>query len=132
VEGWALYTELMMREQGFFTDERHVMGQLDNRLFRAARIVVDTSLHSGDMTFDEAVAFMLERTSLSEPTARAEVARYCAWPTQASSYLTGSLVIEQLRDQWFAHGKGDLRMFHDRLAGAGSMPVSLHADALAL
>jgi uncharacterized protein (DUF885 family) len=131
-EGWALYAELMMREQGFFADPRHEMGQLDNRLFRAARIVVDTSLHSGEMTFDDAVTFMLERTSLSEPTARAEVGRYCAWPTQASSYLTGSLEIERLRDQWFAENRGDLRTFHDQLAGAGCMPVPLHAAALAL
>ena len=57
-EGWALYAELMMREQGFFSDPPHELAHLDARLFRAARIVVDTSLHCGDMTFDEAVAFM--------------------------------------------------------------------------
>ena len=53
-EGWALYAEHMMREQGFFTDPRHELYQVEALLFRAARIVVDTSLHAGDMTLDEA------------------------------------------------------------------------------
>ncbi len=82
-EGWALYAERMMREQGFFTDLRHEMMQHEATIFRAARIVVDTSLHMGEMSWDEAVTYMVERTALTEPTARAEVTRYCAWPTQA-------------------------------------------------
>ena len=55
-EGWALYVEQMMREQGFFTDPRHELCQLEFRLFRAARIIVDTSLHCGEMTIEEAGA----------------------------------------------------------------------------
>ena len=92
-EGWALYAEGMMRDAGFFTPEQE-LGQLEARLFRAARIVVDTSLHTGEMSVDEAVAFMHERALLPLPTARSEVARYCAWPTQASAYLTGAMAIE--------------------------------------
>ncbi len=57
-EGWALYAERMMREQGFFTDLRHEMNQYEATIFRAARIVVDTSLHLGEMSWDEAVDFM--------------------------------------------------------------------------
>ena len=53
-EGWALYAERMMREQGFFTDLRHELYQYEATLFRAARIVVDTSLHMGEMSLDEA------------------------------------------------------------------------------
>ena len=59
-----------MREQGFFTDPRHEMYQFEATIFRAARIVVDTSLHMGEMTFDEAVAFMRATPALTEPTAR--------------------------------------------------------------
>jgi uncharacterized protein (DUF885 family) len=129
-EGWALYVETMMREQGFFTDPRAELCHLEARIFRAARIVVDTSLHGGEMTFEEAVAFMTAKTSLTEPTARAEVARYCAWPTQAASYLTGALEIERIRARWFAENRGDLRTFHDRLAGAGSLPLALAERAL--
>ena len=129
-EGWALYAELMMREQGFFTDPRHELMHLKDRLFRAARIVVDTSLHAGDLTPDDAVRFMMDKVGMPEPTARAEVNRYCAWPTQASSYLTGSLEIERIRRRWFDEERGDLRAFHDGIAGLGCMPVALHERAL--
>jgi uncharacterized protein (DUF885 family) len=129
VEGWALYTERMMREQGFFTDPSQDLCHLAARIFRAARIVADTSLHCGDMTFDEAVAYMHTNSPLTEAVARVEVTRYCAWPTQAASYLTGSLEIERLRERWLAEGNG-LRDFHDRIAGSGGMPVALAEQAL--
>jgi uncharacterized protein (DUF885 family) len=133
-EGWALYAERMMREQGFFTDLRHEMFQYEATIFRAARIVVDTSLHMGEMTWDEAVAFMLEHTALTEPTAKAEVTRYCAWPTQASSYLTGCLEIVRIRDAFFAaRGASDtdsLRAFHDGITRSGGLPIALAERAV--
>ena len=130
IEGWGLYAEHVMREQGFFTDPRQEMSQVEATIFRAARIIVDTSLHIGDMSFDEAVDFMRTKANLPEPTARAEVARYCAWPTQASAYLTGSVEIERLRRRWFEDDRGDLREFHDAIARVGCMPVALHERAL--
>ena len=130
VEGWALYAEAMLREQGFFTDPRHELCQVDARLFRAARIVVDTSLHLGEMTVGEAVEFMSEHTSLSLPTAKAEVMRYCALPTQAASYLTGALEIARIRDQWMADARGTLRDFHDAIGGSGRLPLALAERAV--
>jgi uncharacterized protein (DUF885 family) len=127
-EGWALYVEGMMRDAGFFTTEQE-LGQLEARLFRAARIVVDTSLHTGEMSVDEAVAFMHDKALVPLPTARSEVARYCAWPTQASAYLTGAMAIERARDEWVAAG-GGLRAFHDALAHSGCMPVPLAVRAI--
>jgi uncharacterized protein (DUF885 family) len=133
-EGWALYAERMMREQGFFSDLRHEMNQYEATIFRAARIVVDTSLHMGEMSWDHAVAFMTSRTGLTEPTARAEVTRYCAWPTQASSYLTGCLEIVRIREAFFAaHGSSDtdaLRAFHDGITSSGGLPISLAERAV--
>jgi len=133
-EGWALYAEQMMREQGFFEDPRQEMAQVEALLFRAARIVVDTSLHAGEMDLAEAERFMQTRANLPPPTARAEVARYASWPTQASAYLTGCLEILALRERWFArHGRTDvatLRAFHDALAGSGGLPIALAARAL--
>lgn len=133
-EGWALYAERMMREQGFFTDLRHEMNQYEATIFRAARIVVDTSLHMGEMTWDEAVEFMTTRTGLTEPTAKAEVTRYCAWPTQASSYLTGSLEIARIREAFFAaRGASDtdaLRAFHDGITSSGGLPIALAERAV--
>ena len=135
-EGWALYAERVMREQGFFTDPKHQLYQYEATIFRAARIIVDTSLHLGEMTFDEAVRFMVEKGNLTEPNARAEVGRYCSWPTQASSYLTGMLEIVDLRTRWLAtNGKSGvpaLREFHDRLTGSGAMPTRLAERALAI
>ncbi|HUQ38654.1 MAG TPA: DUF885 domain-containing protein, partial [Acidimicrobiales bacterium] len=125
VEGWGLYAERLLHEQGFFADPRHELGHLDARIFRAARIIVDTSLHMGEMDVEEAVAFMQHNASLSEPTARAEVKRYCSWPTQASSYLTGSIEIERIRAAYLAAGKGDLRSFNDAIAGSGGLPIGL-------
>jgi uncharacterized protein (DUF885 family) len=135
-EGWALYAERMMREAGFYTDPRHVLYQYEATLFRAARVVVDTSLHLGEMTHAEAVAFMLEHSSMTEPTAIAEVTRYCSWPTQASSYLTGCLEILRIRDQFLA-ARGTsmadvdaLRDFHDAITGAGTLPIALAERAV--
>ena len=67
-----------------------------------ARIVVDTSLHMKEMTFDQAVDFMVKNGNLTPPNAKAEVGRYCSWPTQASSYLTGMLEIVDIRTRWLA------------------------------
>jgi uncharacterized protein (DUF885 family) len=140
-EGWALYAERMMRERGFFDDPVVQLNQLESSIFRALRVVVDTSLHMGELTFDDAVAQLHTRLAMSEPTARAEVGRYCAWPTQASSYLTGCLGILDIRTRWLAaRGLGDvaiadldpgvLRDFHDAITSAGSLPVGLAARAM--
>lgn len=126
-EGWALYVEGMMREQGYFADPAHELAHLDARILRAARIVVDTALHCGDMEPAAAEEFMTTRASLTPDTAAVEVTRYCAWPTQAPSYLTGCLEIEQLRGEW----TGGLREFHDTLAGSGSLPLGLARRAIA-
>jgi len=134
-EGWALYAERVMREQGFFTDPKAELYQYEATIFRAARIIVDTSLHLGEMSFDEAVRFMVEKANLSEPNAKAEVGRYCSWPTQAASYLTGMLEIVDLRTRWLARrGRNDvaaLREFHDRITSSGNMPTSLAERAIA-
>lgn len=134
-EGWGLYAERVMREQGFFTDPRHLLFQYEATLFRAARIVVDTSLHTKEMTFDQAVDFMVKNGNLTPPNAKAEVGRYCSWPTQASSYLTGMLEIIDIRTRWLAkRGSADrnaLRAFHDAITSTGSIPTSLAERAIA-
>ena len=134
-EGWGLYAERVMREQGFFKDPRHLLFQYEATLFRAARIIVDTSLHLGEMTFDQAVDFMQKKGNLTLPNAKAEVGRYCSWPTQASSYLTGMLEIVDIRTRWLAkRGSADrsaLRAFHDAITSSGSIPTSLAERAIA-
>jgi uncharacterized protein (DUF885 family) len=140
-EGWALYSERAMRERGFFETPIHELQHLNATLFRAARIIVDTSLHLGEMTFEEAVTFMMDKAALPEAVARAEVGRYCWWPTQASSYLTGCLQILDIRDRYLAArgyegiaGKDApihvIRDFHDAIASAGSLPLGLAERAV--
>jgi uncharacterized protein (DUF885 family) len=135
-EGWALYAERMMEDNGFYEDLRHVMYRYEATLFRAARIVADTSLHLGEMTHPEAVEFMLANSSMTEPTAVAEVTRYCSWPTQASSYLTGCLEILRIRDRYMSARGTDasdvtaLRDFHDTITGAGTLPIALAERAV--
>ena len=129
-EGWALYAEKMMREQGFYAEPSHELAHLEARIFRAARFIVDTSLHLELMPFEEAIRFMIDKACLSEPTARAEVGRYCSWPTQAPSYLTGALEVDKMRDEFFAKGLGDLKAFHDKIATSGGLPIGLARKAL--
>lgn len=131
-EGWGLYSEQLMAEHGFYSEPAHLIRQLQSRAFRAARVVVDTSLHLGEMTVEEAVAYLVANTLLTDRTARAEVLRYCAWPTQAASYLTGALEIERLRAQWLAGRHGTLREFHDRLGESGRLPLVLTRRHLGL
>jgi uncharacterized protein (DUF885 family) len=132
VEGWGLYVEQMMGKQGFYETEAAQLGQLSMRMFRAGRIVVDTSLHLGEMSREEATQFMSERCGFPEPTARGEVLRYCSWPTQASAYLTGALEIERMAGRWTSEGHGSLREFHNALARSGKLPLGVAAQAIGL
>jgi uncharacterized protein (DUF885 family) len=124
-EGWALYAEKLLREHGYFTQPAQELAHVEARLFRAARMIVDTALHCGDMTVQEAEVFMSTKASLTPGTATGEVTRYCAWPTQAPSYLTGALEIERIRADYQAAGRGTLREFHDTIAGSGALPLGL-------
>ena len=78
---------------------------------------------------------MVKKGNLTPPNAKAEVGRYCSWPTQASSYLTGMLEIVDIRTRWLAkRGSADrsaLRAFHDAITSSGSIPTSLAERAIA-
>jgi uncharacterized protein (DUF885 family) len=132
VEGWGLYVENMMGEQGYYLTPAARLGQLSMRLFRAGRIVVDTSLHLGEMGIDEATTFMAERCGFPVPTAHREVLRYCSYPTQASAYLTGALEIERMARAWTESGRGTLAGFHDALTRSGKLPLGVAAQAIGL
>ncbi|MGW0805695.1 DUF885 domain-containing protein [Nonomuraea sp. NPDC002799] len=124
-EGWALYVEKLLHEQGYFDTPATELAHLDCRIFRAARIVVDTALHCEDMSVEQAETFMATKASLSPGTAQGEVNRYCAWPTQAPSYLTGAIEIDRIRESF----QGSLKDFHDKIAGSGGLPLGLAEQA---
>jgi uncharacterized protein (DUF885 family) len=126
VEGWGLYVEELMTEIGFLNSPETRLLRLKDLLWRAARVVVDVGLSTGEMSFDEAVAYMVDRPKLEPPNAIAEVRRYTLTPTQPSSYALGRAAILELRDKARAKGWG-MRFFHDKLLGAGSLPPKLLA-----
>ncbi len=131
VEGWGLYCEELMSETGFLVDRTTQLFRLKDLLWRAARVIVDVGLSSGEMNFEQAVNFLVEGPRLERPTAIGEVRRHTLQPTQAMSYLVGRLAILRLRER--ARAKGwSLREFHDRLLATGSIAPSLAARELGL
>ncbi len=127
VEGWALYCEEMMWEQGYWDDLRTRLFQLKDLIWRAVRVIVDVGLHCKGMSFNEAVNWLVSEAHLEHANALAEVRRYTASPTQPLSYLTGKMAILRLRDEMQKReGSGfSLKEFHYRLLQAGGLPIRL-------
>ena len=127
VEGWALYCEEMMGEQGFYADPRTRLLQLKDHLWRACRVVIDVGLHTEKLSFEEAVRMLVEVARLEPAGATGEVKRYTKTPTQPLSYAVGQREIRALRDEVRAAegGRFSLGRFHDRLLQYGSIPISL-------
>jgi uncharacterized protein (DUF885 family) len=131
-EGWAMYSELLMREQGFDDGPRARLMLHTDAIWRACRIVLDVRMHRGELSMDEAIDFLVSHTSFERPNARAEVRRYTFTPTYQLSYLLGRELILELRsDEQRRLGPAfDLRAFHDALLTAGSIPISFQRRAL--
>ena len=126
-EGWALYCEQLVLDEGLTTDPRHRIFQLKDQLWRACRVVIDVQLHTGQMTFDEAVDMLVNVGHLERPNALGEVRRYTQSATQPMSYLMGKHQILRLREreQQRLGGRFNLQSFHDRLLSYGTIPVAL-------
>ncbi|HLA17539.1 MAG TPA: DUF885 domain-containing protein [Candidatus Limnocylindrales bacterium] len=131
-EGWGMYSELLMREQGFDDGPRARLMLHTDAIWRACRIVLDVSMHRGEITIDESIDFLVRNTSFERPNARAEVRRYTFTPTYQLSYLLGRQLILELRaDERRRLGDAfELRRFHDALLDAGSIPISFQRRAL--
>lgn len=126
-EGWALYCEQMILDEGLTGDPRVRLFQLKDQLWRACRVVVDVALHTGGMSFQAAVDFMVDVAHLERFNAIGEVRRYTRSATQPMSYLVGKHQILDFRERekkrlgaTFA-----LRAFHDRLLSFGTIPIAL-------
>ncbi len=133
VEGWGMYSEQMMREEGFDTAPNFRLNMHTDAIWRACRIILDIRMHRGELSVDEAVAFLVEQTSFEEANARAEVHRYTYTPTYQLSYLLGKVLLLQLRaDERRRLGPAfSLKRFHDTLLRNGSLPISYHRRLLA-
>lgn len=131
IEGWAFYCEEMMEEMGFIDKPIQKLGRLADQLWRAARIILDVSLHSGRMTVEEGVNFLVEKCRLEPANALAEVRRYTQTPTQPQSYLMGKLLILELISDYRKLKPGiTLKELHDSILRCGSLPPALMRQKL--
>jgi len=130
-EGWGLYAEELGHETGYYSGPEARLLALNWRLHRAARVILDVSLHARRLPFEEAVTFLVERVHLQRPQAVASVNSYTLRPTYFMSYLVGMREIMRVREAARARwGAGfTLRRFHEAVLAAGSIPVGLLASA---
>jgi len=127
VEGWALYSERLGMEVGFYQDPYSDFGRLSYEMWRACRLVVDTGMHALGWTRQQAIDFMAENTSSTLLNITNEVDRYIAWPGQALAYKLGELKIRELRAlaEKELGAKFNLREFHDVVLLAGALPLDV-------
>jgi len=126
-EGWALYSERLGKEVGFYQDPYSDFGRLEDEMLRAIRLVVDTGLHYKHWTREQVVQYFHDHSAIDEPNVQSETNRYISWPAQALSYKMGQLKIlelraramEQLGDQF------DIREFHDQVIDSGALPLDV-------
>ncbi len=127
IEGWALYSERLGKEVGFYQDPYNDYGRLQDEMLRAIRLVVDTGLHYKHWTREQVVQYFHDHTTEDEPNVQSETNRYIAWPAQALSYKMGQLEILDLRAraQKELGSKFDIRQFHDEILDSGALPLDV-------
>jgi len=127
VEGWALYTELLSKEMGFYTDPYSDMGRLNNEMWRAVRLVVDTGIHAKGWSEEQALKYFMDNSSTPEAALHAEIRRYFVWPGQATAYKIGMIKILELRAmaQKELGAKFTMAGFHDTVLGGGALPLPI-------
>jgi uncharacterized protein (DUF885 family) len=127
VEGWALYSERLGKEVGRYQDPYSNYGRLENEMWRAIRLVIDTGVHEMRWPREKMVEYFHRYTAMDEPNVQSEVDRYIAWPGQALAYKLGQLEILKLREQakQSLGTKFDIRAFHDQVLGNGALPLDV-------
>ena len=127
VEGWALYAERLGKEVGHYQDPYSDYGRLENEMWRAIRLVVDTGVHEKHWSREQMVEYFHRYTAMDEPNIQSEVDRYIAWPGQALAYKLGQLEILKLRDEAKQKlgDKFDIRAFHDEVLANGALPLDV-------
>jgi uncharacterized protein (DUF885 family) len=131
-EGWALYSERLGKEIGFYQDPYSDYGRLEDEMLRAIRLVVDTGLHDKKWTREQVVDYFHKHSNTPESLVQSETDRYIVWPGQALSYKVGQLTILKLREKAKASlgSKFDIRLFHDEVLGAGALPLNVLTERI--
>jgi uncharacterized protein (DUF885 family) len=126
-EGWGLYTEQLMHETGFYTRPAETrLTQLRLQLWRAARIILDSGIHTGRIDYEEARRFLADNIRMEYSATAGEVAIYTYRPSYAIGYMIGLREILDIREAY----DGDLRDFHDRMLRLGSIPFPMVRELL--
>jgi uncharacterized protein (DUF885 family) len=127
IEGWAFYSERLGKDVGRYQDPYSDYGRLENEMWRAIRLIIDTGVHEKRWSRDQMVEYFHRYTAMDEPNIQSEVDRYIAWPAQALAYKLGQLQILTLRqyakDQ--LGDKFDIRSFHDEVLNGGALPLDV-------
>lgn len=127
VEGWALYSERLGKDIGFYKDPLSDYGRLSDELLRACRLVLDTGVHAKHWTREQMVTYFRENSNEDEPDVQAETDRYIVMPGQALAYKLGQLKILELRARAERElgPKYDIRAFHDEILNGGALPLDV-------
>jgi len=127
IEGWALYSERLGKEIGFYQDPYNDYGRLQDEMLRAIRLVVDSGLHYKKWTREQVVQFFHDHSAIDEVEVQNETDRYIVWPGQAVAYKIGQLKILELRERAKSKlgDRFDIREFHDHVLGAGALPLTV-------
>ncbi|MBL6894646.1 MAG: DUF885 domain-containing protein [Porticoccaceae bacterium] len=131
-EGWALYSERLAEELGLYKTPLDLMGMLSDQAARAARLVVDSGIHTKGWTRQQAVDYMLNNTGWAEVDIQSDINRYISWPAQANAYMLGMIELRSLRlySEKELGNKFDIRQFHNRLLENGSMTLPMTNQAV--
>ncbi len=126
-EGWALYSERLGEELGFYSDPYSFYGHLQDEMLRAIRLVVDTGLHAKKWSRQQVVDYFHAHSGIDEVDVQSETDRYIVWPGQALGYKIGQLKIVELREYAKTQlgARFDIRAFHDQVLGAGALPMDV-------
>jgi uncharacterized protein (DUF885 family) len=126
-EGWALYAETLGKEMGLFDKPEDYFGHLNDEMLRAARLVVDTGMHTKGWSRDQSITYFRETLGYSELEARAQIERYMVMPGQALAYKIGALKIMELRQRAQAAlgDKFNLPAFHRVVLDEGTLPLAV-------
>ena len=131
-EGWGLYNEQLMLETGFYPDKKIKLRQLQLRLWRNARVIYDVGMHTGKMTYEEAIKLMTDKVGFLRWAAQLEIDSSSSRPGYFIGYFMGMIEILKMREEYRKLMGNNYKIsdFHEKLLKIGNMPPSLMKQEL--